>query len=119
KALRDQKVRRSALALAAAARILRGRALDQGVPQELVLNVPQNSYVIARDKEIRLPAEIQFTGVDGGETSDRGIHRFLFFPNGSTLGGEIIVSGIRRSASYSIRLEPLTGRVEVLQGGRL
>jgi general secretion pathway protein H len=117
KGLRDQKIRRSALALAAAARDLRSRAVNQGVPQQLVLDVLQNSYLLARNREIHLPAEIKIAGVDGGETLDRGVHRFLFFPNGSTFGGQIIVSGVHQSDSYSIRLEPLTGKIEVLRSG--
>lgn len=117
KGLRDQKIRRSALTLAAAARDLRSRAVYRGIPQQLVLDVPQNSYLLARDREIHLPAEIKIAGVNGAETLDNGIYRFLFFPNGSTVGGQIIISGVRHSASYAIRLESLTGKIEVLRGG--
>lgn len=114
--LRDQKLRRSVLALAAAARDLRSRAVHGGVPQQLIVDLPQNSYLLAQDREIHLPAEITIAGVNGGETLDSGIYRFLFFPNGSTLGGQIIISGVRYPASYAIRLEALTGKIEVLRG---
>lgn len=117
KGLRDQNVRRSALALAAAARELRSRAVYRGVPQQLILDVPQNSYLLAQDREIHLPAEITIAGVNGGETLESGIHRFLFFPNGSTFGGQIVIAGVRPSASYAIRLEALTGKIEVSRGG--
>ncbi len=56
--LQDREVRRSALGLAAAARDLRSRALLDGVPQRLVLDLPQNSYLIGRSTEVRLPPEI-------------------------------------------------------------
>ena len=117
RSLRDQEVRRSALALGAAARDLRSRAVYNGIPQELVLNLPQNSYLLARGREVQLPSEVQIVGVEGGETLESGIRRFLFFPNGSTFGGQIHVSDVHHAVSYSIRLEPLTGKIEVLRSG--
>jgi len=115
KGLRDREVRRSALALAAAARDLRSQAVYNGIPLQLVLNLPENSYLLADDRVVHLPTEVRITDVEGGQTLDRGIHRFLFFPNGSTLGGQISVAGVGHSVSYAIRLEPLTGKIEVLR----
>jgi general secretion pathway protein H len=114
--LQDREVRKSALGLAAAARDLRSRALTDGVPQRLDVNLPQNSYRVARSAEIQLPAEVRFVSVDGGETVDRDLKSFYFFPNGSILGGEIILADSAQSISYLIRLEALTGRVEVARG---
>jgi len=51
KGLNDREVRISALALAAVGRDLRSRALFEGVPQELALNLPQNSYLVAQSRE--------------------------------------------------------------------
>src|SRR5262245_19590311 len=45
KGLTDREVRISALGIAAAARDLKSRALFDGIPQELLLNLPQNSYL--------------------------------------------------------------------------
>jgi general secretion pathway protein H len=112
KGLTDREVRVSALGIAAAARDLRSRALFDGVPQELLVNLPQNSYLVAQSKEVHLPTDVRFVSVDGGETVDRDIKRFYFFPNGSTIGGAIVLAG-EKSASYLVRLESLTGRVEV------
>lgn len=117
KGLQDREVRVTALGLAAAARDLRSRALFDGVPQELLLNVPQNSYLAAQSAEVRLPPEVKFIAVEGGEVVDRDIRKFYFFPNGSTLGGEILIGG-EKSASYLVRLEALTGKVEVTRGNR-
>ena len=117
KGLQDREVRVSALGLAAAARELRSRALFDGMPQELLLDVPQNSYLIAQSEEVRLPAEVKFISVDGGESIDRDLKRFYFFPNGSNLGGEIVI-GSEKSVSYLVRLEALTGKVEVTRGDR-
>jgi general secretion pathway protein H len=117
KGLNDRDVRISALALAAVGRDLRSRALFEGVPQELALNLPQNSYLVAQSREVHLPAEVKFVSVDGGEAVDRDIKRFYFFPNGSSLGGAIVLAG-EKSVSYLIRMEPLTGRIEVTRGDK-
>jgi len=116
KGLRDREVRSSALGLAAAARDLRSRALLDGVPQPLVLNLRENSYRAAHATEVRLPAEISFVSVDGGEILDADRKRFYFFPNGSSLGGAIALAGAGKSVSYLVRLEAMTGRVEVSRG---
>jgi hypothetical protein len=117
KGLNDREVRVSALGLAAVARDLRSRALFDGVPQELVLNLPQNSYLVAQSREVQLPQDVKFVSVDGGQTVDRDIRRFYFFPNGSSLGGEIVLAG-EKSVSYLVRLEALTGKVEVSRGDK-
>jgi type II secretory pathway pseudopilin PulG len=114
--LQEREVRSSALGLAAAARDLRSRALFDGVPQQLVVNLPQSSYLVARSKEVHLPDDVKFASVEGGESLDRDIKRFYFFPNGSSLGGEIVLSDSDKAISYLIRLEPLTGKVEVSRG---
>jgi general secretion pathway protein H len=114
--LKDREIKGSALALAAAARNLRSRALYEGIPQQLILDLSQNSYRVDRRKEIRLPADVKFGEIKGGEILSGGIRQFLFFPNGSNHGGSIGLSGGSRSFHYSIRLEPLTGKIEVLRG---
>jgi len=116
KGLRDREVKRSALGLAAAARSLRSRALDEGMPQQLVLNLAQNNYRAARQGEVQLPSEVRFAEVVGGEIVDGAARQFVFFPNGSSHGGSIALSSEGGAATYSIRLEPLTGKVVVLAG---
>jgi general secretion pathway protein H len=115
KGLRDRDLRRSALALAAAARQLRSQALRQGLPQRLVLNMSESSYRVARN-EVHFPASIKIDAVAGAEVLDDGSRQFLFFPNGSTFGGRIDLSSGADSTSYSIRLHPLTGTVDVMRG---
>jgi prepilin-type N-terminal cleavage/methylation domain-containing protein len=114
--LRERQVRRSALTLAAVARELRNRALYEGIPQRLILKVSDNSYMAARDHEIQLPPDVKFSRVAGGETLDSSIRQFIFFPNGSSLAGEIIVSGGQNATSYAVRLQPLTGRIDIVRG---
>lgn len=117
KGLNDREVRVSALSLAAVARDLRSRALFDGVPQELAVNLPQNSYLVAQSREVHLPPDVKFVSIDGGQTMDRDVKKFYFFPNGSSLGGTIVLSG-EKSVSYLVRLEALTGKVEVSRGER-
>jgi len=112
KGLRDREARIAALNLAAVARDLRSRALSEGVPQALALNVPQNSYLVGKSRDVRLPADVRFVSIEGGEPTERDVRTFYFFPNGSTLGGTIVL-GAEASAAYRIRVEALTGRVEV------
>ena len=116
--LREREVRRSALALAAVARELRSRALFEGIPQRLVLNVVDSSYVVGHDREVHLPSEVKFFQVEGGETIESNLRQFIFFPNGSNLGGAIGLSGVRNAVKYSVRLEPLSGRVDVIRSDR-
>ncbi len=54
----------------------------------------------------------------GGEIVDREARQFVFFPNGSSHGGSIALTGGRGSVSYAIRLEPLTGKIQVVPGAR-
>ena len=116
KGLKDREARQTALGLAAVARELSSRARSEGFPQQLVLNLTNNSYVAARGQEIQLPSDMKFTAVDGGETPEPQIRQFLFFPNGSNLGGKINVAAGESSLAYSVRLHPLTGKIEVLRG---
>ena len=116
KGFQDREVRSSAIALAAAARDLRSRALFDGVPQQLVVNLPQSSYLVARTREVHLPDDVKFSSVEGGESVDRDTKRFYFFPNGSSLGGEIVLADSDKAISYLIRMEPLTGKIEVSRG---
>jgi general secretion pathway protein H len=116
KGLQDREVRTSALGLAAVARDLRSRALFDGEPQQLEVDLAQNSYRAARLREVHLPEDVAFVSIDGGEAVNRDSKRFYFFPNGSSLGGEIVLADSVKSISYRIRLEALTGRIEVSRG---
>ena len=116
KGLKAREARQAALGLAAIARELSSRARSEGVPQQLVLNLTNNSYLASRDREIYLPSEMKFSAVDGGETPEPEIRQFLFFPNGSNLGGKIDLAAGQSSLTYSVRLHPLTGKIEVSRG---
>jgi general secretion pathway protein H len=113
--MRAQQLRKTAREFAAVARNLRSRALDSGIPQQLVIDAEENRYLPGRRGEVRLPPSVRFAAIEGGEALDRRSRRFLFFPNGSALPGRVEFSLGKASSGYSIRFEPLTGRVEVLK----
>jgi general secretion pathway protein H len=115
KGLRDRDVRRSAVALAAAARELRSQALYKGMPQQLVLNIAENSYRVAHNGEVHFPSSVKVASIVGGEVLDNGSRQFSFFPNGSTFGGRIELSSGADSTRYSIRFHPLTGNINVMR----
>jgi len=115
--LQEREVRSSALSLAAVARDLRSRALLDGIAQQLIVSMPHNTYLVPTKREIHLPQDIRIASIDGGEAVERDTRRFYFFPNGSSLGGEIVVADSANSISYHIRMEPLTGKIEVARGG--
>ena len=113
KGLKARQARQAALQLAAVARELTSRARADGIPRQLTVNVARNSYVAAQEPEIQLPSELKLVSVEGGETLDPDVHQFVFFPNGSNLGGKIDLVADASSITYSIRLHPLTGRIQV------
>ena len=115
----ESEVRSSALGLAAVARQLRSRALVDGVPQQLIVSMPHNIYFVPKVREVHLPGDVRIGSIEGGEAMERDTKRFYFFPNGSSLGGEIVIANIANSISYLVRFEPLTGKIEVSRGGQL
>lgn len=116
--LREREVRQSVLQVAAVARELRGRAVYEGSLQRLIFNTREHSYEASAEKKILLASDVTITGIEGGEPVGEGVRQFLFFPNGSVLGGEIGLSAREGSLTYWVRLDSLTGRVVVKRGGR-
>jgi general secretion pathway protein H len=117
KGLKNREVREAALKLAAAARGLRSKAVYENSLERLVVDQRANSYQASSGKNVLLSSEIRFMGIEGGEPLGDGLRQFLFFPNGSLLGGEIGLSN-REGVAYAIRLDPLLGRVAVLKWQR-
>lgn len=115
--LKNKDLRESTLKLAAAARNLRSKAIYENNLQRLILNPRGNSYQAPAGKTILLSSDIGFTAIEGGEPIGEGLRQFLFFPNGSVLGGKIGLSN-RAGTSYAIQLDPLVGRVSVAKGPR-
>jgi type II secretion system protein H len=113
--LKKREVRKSAMELAATARGLRSKAIYESIPQRLVFDPLENSYQAIRGKKVLLSSDVKISGVEGGEFLGGEVRQFLFFPNGSALGGEVRISG-DQGVTYVIRLFPLSGRVVVKEG---
>lgn len=116
--LRGREVRQSALRVAAVARNLRYRALSESTLERLIFNPVENSYQASPGQTGVLSSEAKITAMEGGEPLEDGRRQYLFFPNGSLLGGAINISAGETSSSYWVRLDSLTGRVVVERGGR-
>ena len=110
-----REVRQSALELAAVARALRTRAVTENTPQQLIFSPLENSYQVFQGRRVLLSPNVKIAGIEGGEPVGEGMRRFLFFPNGSALGGEVGILGHDGSA-YIIRVDGLSGRVVVARG---
>ena len=114
RAVKKRETRQSVLALAATARDLRRRAIDQGTLKRLTVEPRANSYLASDGEIIRLPENIAITGASGGEPIGQRLTQYVFFPNGSIVGGEIELTD-RAGAAYVIRMEAMVGRVVVIR----
>lgn len=112
--LKGREVRKSALEVAAVARYLRSRAVYEGALQRLIFNPVENSYQSWGGTKVFLSSDVEITRIAGGEPLGEGRRQFVFFPNGSILGGEVGISSRRGSPSYVVQFEALAGRVEVV-----
>jgi len=117
KGLKDRELRETTLKLAAVARNLRSRAIYESSLQRLYLDQRENSYQGSQGKKVLLSTDVRIMGIKGGEPVGEGLRQFLFFPNGSILGGEIGLAS-RDGSAYAIRLDPLLGRVVVVKAAR-
>jgi len=112
--LKKRQAKQSVLALAATARDLRRKAIDEGKLKRLTVEPRKNSYLASGGDIIRLPDTVEITGITGGEPVGDRLTQFVFFPNGSLLGGEIELSD-RRGSAYVVRMEAMVGRVVVMR----
>ena len=117
KGLKNRELRETTLKLAAVARNLRSKAIYESNLQRLYLDQRENSYQGSQGKKVLLSSDVRIMGIKGGEPVGEGLRQFLFFPNGSILGGEIGLAS-RDGSAYAIRLDPLLGRVVVVKAAR-
>ena len=112
RAIKKREARQSVLALAATARDLRRRAIDQGTLKRLTVEPRTNSYLASDSDIIHLPETIAITSASGGEPIGQRLTQYVFFPNGSLIGGEIQLTD-GGGAAYVIRMEAMAGRIVV------
>jgi general secretion pathway protein H len=115
KGLRGNEIRQSALEIAALARSLRRQAVYGNTLRQLILNAAEKSIQEGEGKKLLLPSATKIVALEGGESVGDGLLQFLFFPNGSILGGSISISGEEGTPVYQVRLDSLTGQVTVLR----
>jgi general secretion pathway protein H len=111
----ERELRATARRLAAAARDLRSLAIRESRLEQMVFNAEERSYEVGSKEKIYLPRTVTALAVDGGEVVGPGRTRFLFFPNGSLVGGTVEIAS-EEGSSYRLRLEPLLGRIDVARG---
>ncbi len=116
--LKNRDARHAALGFAAAARELGSRARAEGLPHRLLVDPLRNSYIMSRNREFVLPPKSSFAAIEGGEILEDGMRGFSFYPNGASFGGRVDFSAGEHGVQYSVRIHPLTGRVEVLRGAK-
>ena len=113
-ALAQREARHSVMTLAAVARDLRRRAIDEGKLKRLTVEPRTNSYLASGGEIVHLPDNVAMTAVSGGEPIGERLTQYVFFPNGSLLGGEIDLTD-HGGVHYVIRMEAMAGRVVVIR----
>lgn len=109
------RIRRAALGVAAVARSLRTRSMKEQRPFRLVVSLDDSSYRVLGEDRVLFPEGVRVS-VDGGEPVREGVRHFIFFPNGRMMSGEILVSGETQGGSYAVRLDTISGKVQVVRG---
>ena len=109
------RFRTAARALAGELREARGLALRSGAPVLLAFDPEGRGYGLAGGGAwVTLPADLALrwqAGPLAAEATQLG-----FFPDGSSTGGELWLSGPRHASGIAVH--PLTGRFATLAGGR-
>ncbi len=106
------EARAAAQEIASALRLARGEAILRYKPAVLFLDVEQRLYRVADGKERALDESLGFKFVTArSELAGAAAGHIRFFPDGSSTGGRITVTGSGRS--YVVTVDWLTGAVEV------
>ena len=114
--LEAREVRRAARQIASTMHYCRGEAVALGAPQEMVIDPDENSiHTTGWGRWAVLTDRAVIEEVQGGRAFEDGTVQILFFPNGSTSGGRVVVAGRRDRAEHRLRiaLDPLLGTVRV------
>ncbi len=104
----------AATQVAAALRTARGRAISENAETVMAVDIANNRYVVSGQPASQLPEDLTiglFTA--RSELFDDAAGQIRYFPDGSSTGGEVVVSDGR--STFRVRVEWLTGRVTVLQ----
>lgn len=110
------ELRASARTLAAALRRTRNHAVSTNSAAALSVDVDKHQFAVAGERRTRtLPTSVKlklFTARSELDSEARG--RIRFFPDGSSTGGRVTLSG--KGGIYSVDIDWLTGRIQLLTG---
>ena len=115
-AVSGTKLKGSARDLAIALRETRSKAIIHNREQRVYLDLETPRYRIGDDKPQQLPdnVEIKVGLITGDYISDNAKHVVHFFPDGSSSGELISLSGDDRA--YHLQLNWLTGAISITEG---
>lgn len=106
------EARAAAQEIASALRLARGEAIGRYKPAVLFLDVEQRLYRVADGREHVLDESLGFKFVTArSELAGVAAGYIRFFPDGSSTGARITVTG--RGRSYVVTVDWLTGAVDV------
>lgn len=106
----------SAQRVAAGLRDTRTRAMATGQPQWFTIDLRGHAWAAPGRDPHAFPADATVRVTSAGEETDRaGVARIRYFPDGSSSGGNVVLSDQRRSARVDV--DWLTGAVTVAQNG--
>ena len=114
-ALPGAQVKSAALGLAAALRAARSHAIGGNQEAVLTLNVESRRYsMTGENKTHHLPDDLEVAlATARSELYDDGTGGFRFFPDGSSTGGRITLTGDNRE--YQIDVDWLTGKISITE----
>ncbi len=111
-----REVRRAARQIASTMHFCRGEAVALGAPQEMVIDTLENRYYTTDwGRWAVLTDRAMIEDVRAGAVSGDHVGHIFFFPNGSTSGADVVISGRKNRAEHRLRvhLDPLLGTVRV------
>jgi general secretion pathway protein H len=98
--------------LAASLRYARAQAVAQGRASPVILDLESHSYAAGEGlNAVALPEGWRFHKVGGILTDHSKEKRILFYPDGSSSGGDIHLAG--KTMQIHVRVDPLLGEVTV------
>lgn len=111
--LASARINAAAAELAAALRATRAQAIVRGKDQNFDLDTRTDSYLDARQRDVRLPKgmHVSITSAKEDRPNDH-TGRIRFFPDGSSTGGRITLQSGRRQ--WHVNVSWLTGEVRLV-----
>jgi general secretion pathway protein H len=107
-------------------KVLRVAMMDLDARQVRTFSVEGMTSYVPEDKLTQIPADMTYDlpdgvsfkqAVSGEDTFETGEFPIIFFPNGSSSGGEVVISG-ESGRTFGIAVDAITGLVAVSETKR-